>query len=386
MEIFADFHIHIGRTESGRPVKITGSKSLTLQNILKEAALVKGMNMIGIIDCHVPEVISELEGLVSDGTVVALEDGGLQFENLTLIPGCEIELYDKNCKGPVHVLVYLPNISKMKHFTNWLSARMKNITLSSQRIYEDAKTLQEKAKELGGLFIPAHIFTPFKSLYGKGVSKSLTEIFHPSLIDAVELGLSSDTQMADQIQELNRYPFLTNSDAHSVGKIAREYQKLELHASTYKEFKMALRNEGGRKILANYGLDPRLGKYHRTSCASCFSVIEPESANVCPACGETTLVKGVFDRLEELADSSGRQRERPPYFHQVPLEFIPGLGPKTLQKLLDHFGTEMAILHYVSERDLAEVVPKKIAETIGKARNGELKLRTGGAGKYGKVD
>jgi len=30
---FADLHIHIGRTNTGKPVKITGAKSLTLENI-----------------------------------------------------------------------------------------------------------------------------------------------------------------------------------------------------------------------------------------------------------------------------------------------------------------------------------------------------------------
>lgn len=73
-------------------------------------------------------------------------------------------------------------------------------------------------KAFEGLFIPAHVFTPFKSLYGKGVKTSLLEVFNPDLIDGVELGLSSDTSMADTIHELQPYTFLTNSDAHSLEK------------------------------------------------------------------------------------------------------------------------------------------------------------------------
>ena len=34
----------------------------------------------------------------------------------------------------------------------------------------------------------------------------------------------------------------------------------------YTEILKALKNEDGRKIIANYGLDPKLGKYHRTYC------------------------------------------------------------------------------------------------------------------------
>src|SRR5690625_6682345 len=113
---------------------------------------------------------------------------------------------------------------------------MKNITLSSQRYYGSAKELQYKVKELEGLFIPAHVFTPFKSLYGKGVTESLTEVFDADLIDGIELGLSSDTKMADQIEELHRYTFLTNSDSHSLAKIGREYQQIKMMEPSFQEF------------------------------------------------------------------------------------------------------------------------------------------------------
>src|SRR5690625_7396514 len=89
----------------------------------------------------------------------------------------------------------------MRKFTNWLKTKVTYITIISQRYYGTAKDLQTKVKKLKVLFIPAHVFTPHKSLYGKGVKNSLTEIFHPELIDAIELGLSSDTWMADRSEE-----------------------------------------------------------------------------------------------------------------------------------------------------------------------------------------
>src|SRR5690625_5784853 len=95
---------------------------------------------------------------------------------------------------------------------------MQNLTLRSKRYYRTVKDFQYKVKELGGIFIPAHVFTPFKSLYGKGVKKSLKEVLDPDLIDGIELGLSSDTMMADQILELHDYCFLSNSDAHSLDR------------------------------------------------------------------------------------------------------------------------------------------------------------------------
>ena len=37
-EIFADLHVHIGRSESGKPIKITAARSLNFANIAKEYA------------------------------------------------------------------------------------------------------------------------------------------------------------------------------------------------------------------------------------------------------------------------------------------------------------------------------------------------------------
>lgn len=381
---YTDLHIHIGRTKSGRAVKITGAKTLTFSNIIAHARDEKGLNMIGIIDCHSPEVIIEMEELMEKGELVELQDGGLSYAGLTIIPGSELEIYDENCHGPIHVLCYFSNIHRLKSFSNWLSGYLKNIHLSSQRIYASGKELQQKVKELNGLFIPAHVFTPFKSLYGKGVKDSLTEVFDPEYIDGIELGLSSDTYMADGISELHSYTFLSNSDAHSLGKIAREYQTIAMKEPTFNELKKALSHENGREIIANFGLDPLLGKYHQTACEKCQYPFNLKEEN-CENCGHQKYVKGVADRISELSTVSEKMPDRPPYIHQIPLEFIPGLGPKLRGKLLDHFGTEMAILHEVSFDHLKEVVPAKLAERIVAARTGKLKLSAGGAGKYGRV-
>ncbi|MGS0906359.1 TIGR00375 family protein, partial [Bacillus altitudinis] len=78
-EFFADIHIHIGRTRTGRAVKITGARSLTIDQILIEASKSKGMGMIGVIDAQSPEVLEELIEGVEEGTYTELSDGGLSF-------------------------------------------------------------------------------------------------------------------------------------------------------------------------------------------------------------------------------------------------------------------------------------------------------------------
>lgn len=385
-EIYADLHIHIGRTERGNAVKITGSKNLTLHNILEMATSRKGLDLIGIIDCHSPEIIEELEQLIYKRQARELDGGGVRFKKTTLILGSEIEIYDEHCHGPIHVLCYMPTLEKMKEFSQWMSTQQKNIHLSSQRIYCDGRTLQQQVHAFDGLFIPAHVFTPFKSLFGKGVKKHLSEVFDPNLIDAIELGLSSDTNMVKGISELAPYPFVTNSDAHSLGKLAREYQKILVAEASFEELKKVLHQKEGRAIVANYGLNPLLGKYHETVCANCGEQQPEESLTRCTDCGHTHLIKGVAKRIQELTDAPLQKIKRPPYIHQVPLDFIPGVGSRTIDKLVNIFGTEMNILHQVTFEELKAVIPEKLAASIDLARKGKVEIIVGGGGVYGRID
>lgn len=381
---FADMHIHIGRDIYDKPVKITGARSLTLTNILKESSRNKGIDMIGVIDSHAPAVQEEIKQLIGAGEAYELADGGIRFEKVTLLLGSEIEIYDENCQGPIHVLCYFPVLEKIERFSEWLTTKMKNITLSSQRYYGTAKELQYKVKELEGIFIPAHVFTPFKSMYGKGVHRSLKEVFDPDLIDGIELGLSSDTPMADQIKELHDYTFVSNSDAHSLAKIAREYQEIYMEDPSFKEFYWALHNVNERKIKQNFGMNPQLGKYHLTVCKDCLQPLTVDDKK-CPICGSTKIIKGVSDRIKELKSPNMEKVNRPPYLYQVPLEYLPSLGPKTFEKLLKNFQTEMNVIHKVPFKQLKEVVPEKLAQSIINMREGKLAIKAGGGGKYGSI-
>ncbi|MFV9510753.1 endonuclease Q family protein [Tepidibacillus sp. LV47] len=380
---FADLHIHIGWTETKKPVKISASKNLTFRNIIQEAYHRKGLDMIGIIDAHSPLVQREIQSLLQEGMIQELAEGGLRYQDLTILLGSEIEIKEEN-RGEAHYLVFLPYFEDMVLFSDWMKKRMKNIQLSSQRLYVSTRELQKETKIREGLFIPAHIFTPFKSVYGN-CCKRMEEVLDLSLIDAVELGLSSDTEMADQIVELHPFTFVTNSDAHSLAKIGREYNQIQMETPSFKELTLALRRIDGRRVISNYGLDPKLGKYYKSRCAKCETLVIDES--VCPKCDSQQMIKGVSNRIREIATLAHPKHpeHRPPYIHQVPLEFIPKLGPKTLDRLLEHFGTEMNIIHRVKKEDLLTVVFEPIADMIIKARTGQLKVEMGGGGLYGKV-
>ena len=108
---------------------------------------------------------------------------------------------------------------------------------------------------------------------------------------------------------------------------------------------------------------------------------------VCDTCDSRNITMGVYDRIEIIKDKKEAKspENRPEYVYQIPLTFIPGLGKKTIDKLLDNFGTEMNILHKLSKDDLEAVVGEKIADNIISAREGKMKIQAGGGGVYGQV-
>ena len=392
-EIFADLHVHIGRSEKGKPIKITAAKSLNFANIAKECADRKGINVVGVIDCASPYVIEDIEEFLETGDAYELEDGGIIYKDkVCILLGSEVETSEKGRNGKcgsAHNVCFFPHLKDIKAFSNEMSHHIKNITLSTQRSDLSGYDLIDIVEKYNGILIPAHVFTPFKSYYGNCTDR-LENIFKEKFdkIFAIELGLSSVTYLADMISELENKTFVTNSDAHSLPKIAREYNKMQVEDISFKEIVKALKNEDGRKVIANYGLDPKLGKYHRTYCDDCEKSIETkEPVEKCPMCGGKNVTFGVFDRIELIKDKNETKspENRPPYVYQIPLGFIPGVGGKTINKLLNTFETEMNILHKLSNDDIEAVVGEKVANNIENARNGNCRVQSGGGGNYGRV-
>ncbi|CCZ00114.1 putative uncharacterized protein [Clostridium sp. CAG:793] len=392
-EIFADLHVHIGRSENGKPIKITGARSLNFANIAKECYERKGIDVVGIIDCASPYVIEDIENFLKTGEAYELKDGGIIYKDkVCIILGSEVETSEKNedgKTGSAHNLCYFPTLKDIKGFSQEMSKHIHNITLSTQRSDVSGYELIDIVEKYNGVLIPAHVFTPFKSYYGN-CTRRIERIFKEKYnkIFAIELGLSSDTYYADKISELAGKQFVTNSDAHSLPKIAREYNKLLVEDVSFKEIFKAIKGEDGRKIICNYGLDPKLGKYNRSFCEDCNCSIEtPAPALKCDKCGGTNITMGVFDRIEMIKDQESTSPSfRPEYHYQVPLQFMPGVGNKAIEKLLSAFGTEMTILNKVTRDDLESCVGEKLADVIDNARQGKMHIHAGGGGVYGKVE
>jgi len=387
---FTDLHIHVGISEQGQWIKIPTSRRLTIRNIITEAANRKGMDIIGIVDALSPLVLADLEHLLEIGMLSLQSGGGYRYlDTITLMLGAEIETIEDD-GGLAHTLIFLPSIIEMKKFSQHMAKYIRNINLSSQNAHITLGALVDIAGSYEAMIIPAHVFTPHKSLYGS-CCKRLEHILSENQINqisAIELGLSADSLLADRIAELAEFSFLTNSDAHSLDKIAREYNILTLIEPTFEECKKSFKRQKDRYISANYGLDPRLGKYHRTVCMACgCSKIDQIPVTTCPECGSNKIVKGVFNTIDEIADFNipNHPEHRPPYYYQIPLEFVPGLGKKSMEKLLQAFGTEMNILHQATQLELTAVIGERLAEEVIKVRSGLATIIDGGGGVYGKI-
>lgn len=389
-EYFSDLHIHIGGGSDGSPVKITASRKLNFPNILEEAAFKKGLDIIGIIDCASPVVLKDIDEMLKDGSMRELKKGGILYsDQLLVLPGAEIESREPE-GGQVHYISFFPHLKQIKEFSKTMANYISNITLSSQAAGLNGSELFKIVDYHGGTLIPAHIFTPHKSFYGRAFSR-YSEIFSDdqwAKIPAVELGLSADTEMADLLPELSGKSFLSNSDAHSLPKIAREYNIFKMEELNYEEVIKVLKRESGRKIIKNFGLNPELGKYHRSHCENCGKIFSENKAVLkCPDCGNGKMVIGVKDRILDIAEneSSISPEHRAEYIYQIPLLDIPGIGKKTVQKLFDKCGTEMDILHNLDLKDLKNCTSSRVFFKLKKARSGKFNFKSGGGGNYGKV-
>ena len=385
-----DLHIHIGASADGRPVKVTASRELTFENIAVECVQRKGVEVAGIVDCGSPRVMEDIYNLLSSGEMVELAGGGLRYQDrLTIIPASEMETLEVG-KGGSHHVSYFPGLEQLKAFVGVLSQHVTNIELSSQTCRLPAAQLESICHDSGGVFVPAHSFTPHKSVYGS-CARRMTDVFPQAAwerMPAIELGLSADSPLADRISELRDKTFLSNSDAHSLPRIAREYNLLQMEEATYEEFVLALRREGGRSVVANYGLDPRLGKYHRTRCEECEWIATQEPPILyCEHCDSAKVTMGVLDRIHQIADTpeSRPPDHRPPYHYQIPLQFVPKVGSVRLNRLINRFGSEMAVLHQATQEALAQTVGSEVADLIVRAREGKLALQAGGGGRYGRA-
>jgi uncharacterized protein (TIGR00375 family) len=363
--------------------------------ILSEQAKLKGIEVLSTGDIlhkewlkHVKQNIIETEnGVYAD-----------KNQNCNYIIGGEAE--DKN---GIHHLFYLPAIENALELREKLlpHGNLDCIMCGRPYIKLTPEALAEKIHDSGGIFGPAHSFTPYTGIYAFYDSlKTAYGNMHKEL-KFIELGLSADTNMADMISENHSYAFLTSSDAHSPWphRIGREFIKIKMEKPDFKSLKKAFNEREDKLITLNAGLNPKEGKYHCTACSEChkkYSLKEAETLKwKCIKC-KTDIKRGVMDRIMMLKDTEQEKHPkfRPPYQYMLPLAEIiqtatnsKGIETKKVQakwmELVEKFGNEIKILTETPEAELMKE-DKEIGEMITAFRKGLVLYIPGGGGKYGK--
>ncbi|MDQ7031566.1 MAG: 3'-5' exonuclease [Desulfonauticus sp.] len=412
MERFiADLHIH-------SPFSRATSKKLSPWQLAAWAE-VKGINVLGTGDFTHPGWLQVLEeSLLSlDNGLFKLKDKinlnkeivGLDRElkgDVFFMLSAEISsIYKKNGKvRKIHNLVFVPSFEKAKALNKRL-AQIGNLESDGRPILGlDAKDLLEMVLELDpkAFLIPAHIWTPWFSLFGsKSGFDSIEDCFEDlsSYIFALETGLSSDPEMNWMWSKLDRFFLVSNSDAHSGENLAREANIFSGDIS-YDGIFYALRGEGlSNKFLGTIEFYPEEGKYHLDGHRKCGVVLTPQETlahnGICPVCGKKLTV-GVLHRVLELADRTQPEqpKNRPGYTSLIPLKEIIGeflqVGSKSKKvsvlylQLITKFKSELDVLLKVPEEDLSQV-SRPLGIAISRLRKGEVLRQPGFDGQYGKI-
>ncbi len=304
-----------------------------------------------------------------------------------------------------HTLIFAPNFAVVARVNKQL-ARQGNLAIDGRPTLKcSARELLQLVKEIAPEceVVPAHVWTPWFSVLGSlSGFDSLAECYGDDVrhIRAVETGLSSDPAMNWRLSTLDNVALISNSDAHSPRKLAREANVLDCELS-YAGVIQALMGHDPRRFLYTLEFFPEEGKYHLDGHRQCQVRCSPAETRLtnglCPVCGKKMTI-GVAHRVDALADRA--QGYTPanaiPAKHLLPLEEIVAtvLGQKPNTKkvnaaydqLLTQYGSELDIVLNRAEEELAEHVPARLLAAILQVRRGEVRITPGYDGEYGKIE
>lgn len=378
MIINADLHIH-------SRYSMATSKNMVPDNIAPQARL-KGLDLVATGDALHYKYLQTLNEIFEES-----EDGIFAVKNDKKICKFILTVEVEDLKR-VHHLILVPSFEAAYNIRDELKGNLDSDGRPKVRM--NGAEIMDVVHAHDCLIGPSHAFTPWTSIYK--AYDSVVDCYGKKP-DFLELGLSADTDMADHIYELQDISFLTNSDAHSPWphRLGREFNEIEVENFTFKDICKAIVD---KKIKANYGFDPQLGKYHKTACTKCYKVYDIEEAlNLkmrCPCGG--VIKKGVDYRIYELStwDKPHHPQHRPPYVHILPLAEILSLiyskGVTTVfiqkiwKQLVQKFGNEIMVLIYASLDEIEEV-DSRLTPVIKAFRDNSLQIKPGGGGKYGEI-
>ena len=405
MKFISDLHIHSHFSRAT-------SKTLDPEH-LSLWAQKKGITVVGTGDFTHPGWLSELEEKLVEaesglfklrpelGKEVASQVPVSCRGPVRFLLSSEIScIYKKNGKTrKVHHLILMPDMASVMEFDRRLD-QIGNIKSDGRPILGlDSRNLLEIALEASdqAFFIPAHVWTPWFSLFGsKSGFDTLEECFEDlsGHIHALETGLSSDPPMNRLLSGLDKYLLVSNSDAHSPPKLGREANIFDT-AIDYQGMIQAMTD--GKGFEGTIEFFPEEGKYHLDGHRKCGVRLSPGETKdvdgVCPVCGGQLTV-GVSHRIHDLSD-----RDRPglskDFTSLIPLPEVLSellnVGPATkkvamfYEKLLMELGPELPILMDISLDDIKTAGGPLLAEAIKRMRQRQVIVEAGYDGEYGII-
>ncbi|MDO9027334.1 MAG: endonuclease Q family protein [Candidatus Roizmanbacteria bacterium] len=427
MQIITDLQLH---SKYSRAV----SPQMNLEGISRWSSK-KGINLVATGDWTHPlwfkEIKENLEESSSGIFNLKSRNGhDRSLQNVKFLLSTEISsIYSQGGKvRRVHNLIFSPSIKICEKVINELKKRGANLMADGRPIVGiSSKDLLQMVLEIDEriLFIPAHIWTPWFSVFGsKSGFDSLEECFGElsDNIYAVETGLSSDPIMNWQIKELETRSIVSFSDAHSGPKLGREATMFTCNIEhgtcniSYQDIADAIKQKPGSHLKIGYTIEffPEEGKYHWTGHRSCnirYNALETKKKGViCPVCGQPLTV-GVENRVLDLSYKSyqpsdltflqnkvgltfvyDKEKKRRPFVSMVPLleillETNDGSPTKAQNEYerLTGLATEFDILLKKPYPEIEKQAGEKLMTAIKTVRERKVFVDPGYDGVFGKV-
>jgi uncharacterized protein (TIGR00375 family) len=410
-ERIVDLHIHSHHSRAT-------SKHLNIEELYTWGKI-KGINVMGTGDFTHPawfeELFKKLEP--AEPGLYKLKDEFAEKQDVHIPPSCKnneirfvltVEISNIYTRGGIgrrlHNIVIVPDFETASAINAQL-ARIGNIKsdgrpilgLDSEKLLEITRTINPDS-----LFIPAHIWTPWFAMFGsKSGFDSIEEAFgnNSEYIYAIETGLSSDPFMNWRLSQLDKVTLVSNSDAHSPQKLAREANIIKSKLDYFDIVDAIKKND--ERFIGTIEFFPEEGKYHYDGHRLCNVRMKPAETRkhkgICPVCHKP-LVVGVENRVEELAD---RPEGYTPKNHKsveyiVPLieivaeiKGVSGTGSKTVlteyEKIISTFGDEFTILRHTTPAEIKQKGFPALSHAIHKLRNKDIVIEPGYDGVFGVV-
>lgn len=409
-----EFHMYIADLHIHSRYSMATSRDL-IPEYLDLWARKKGIHILGTGDFTHPAWRRELEEALEPaepGLYRLKKERSIPLQGVSckeaprfVISGEISTIYKKNGRvRKVHSLILLPGLKAAHALSERLEA-IGNIRSDGRPILGlDCHDLLALTLEVcpEAMYIPAHIWTPHFSLLGaRSGFDSIEECFEEltPFVKALETGLSSDPAMNWRLPQLDSYQLISNSDAHSPGKLGREANLLDTERS-YQGLYEAIQE--GRGLAGTIEFFPQEGKYFYDGHRKCGVSLSPSGATslkgICPVCGKG-LTMGVLNRTLELsAPNRGDDFQLPgahPFEHLIPLPEVIALSlgvtsssgvkvSKVYEEMLQTLGNEFEILRNTGLDDIKKAGSPEIARLIRKLREGTFAWQPGFDGQYGR--